>query len=360
MNNQQEDVYLKEDQRRLSAIDRLIRRHGNRGVSRTAIVASLRTQGFKFSNRTFSRDIDKLKNLMAPIGYKRGLDENGNGCVVWYYKDPAWRLSQLKIKDSELFYLLVANRILEQYKGLPVAKHLKEAFKQITESLDCKTAISSDMSIPITFAPDHAAPVDPNVWNTVFRATNNGLQLKITYLKGWTTSGNEKRSVRTIEPYHIVNLQGTWYLLGTASETDKEIRQYAISRIRNPEVVAKKVQVPPTFDVKTFLDYSFGQFIGDPGQIARVIVRFKKTVAHLALERHFCATEQKRYLEDGDLEVSFVTSAAGPLPFYHIKSWILSWGADIEVIAPEELKRIVALEVSTMSSRHLSRPSPLT
>lgn len=350
MENQQSVVYYKENQRRLMALDQCIRKYKGKGVSRERILESLKTQGFKVSVRTFARDINMLRELKAPICYKKEPDTTGKEVFVWYYTNLSWSLSPLKIKDDDLFYLLVANRILEQYKGLPVAKHLQEAFKQITESLDRKTAISSDMSIPITFAPEHGAPVDPKVWNIIFRATNKGLQIKIAYLKGWTTTGKAELSVRTIEPYHIVNLLGTWYLLGTASVTDKAIRQYAISRIRNAEIVAQKVQVPPTFKVQDLLDVTFDQFIGDPSQTARVVVRFKKRITHLAMERHFCATEKKTRMPNGDLELSFSTSAAGPLPFYNIKSWILSWGADIEVVEPAELKQLVADEVAKMNS----------
>lgn len=356
MENQQAAVYYKDNQRRLMALDECIRKSKNKGVACKRILENLRTQGFKVSVRTFRRDVDKLHELNAPISYKKGFDALGNEVTVWYYTNLTWSLSSLKIKDNELFYLLVANRILEQYKGLPVSKHLREAFKEITESLDRKTAISSDMRIPITFAPEHAAPVDANVWNIVFRATNKGLLLKIAYMKGWTDTGMENLSVRRIEPYHIVNLLGTWYLLGTASETNKEIRQYAISRIKSAEVIDQPSKAPPTFNVQALMDVTFGQFIGDPSKATRVVVRIKKKMAHLAMERHFCATEKKVGLPNGDMELSFLTSAAGHLPFYHIKSWVLSWGADIEVVAPEELKLIVAEEVSKMASLHLAQP----
>jgi proteasome accessory factor B len=302
--------------------------------------------------RTFARDIAKLRDLKAPITYKPVPDESGHDVVRWYYSDPSWTLSDIKITDGNLFYLLIAHRILEQYKGLPVAKHLSKAFDEITASLNRKVTVSHDMLLPISFSPEKTIPVDANIWNDVIRATVKHLQLQITYDKGWKSEGQTSLSTRTVEPYHIVNLQGTWYLLGSASTSNKEMRQYALTRIRTAKVLNKEFETPHGFDITKILNVTFGQFIGNPDDEIQICVQIKKRVAHLAKERQFSPLESKKTLSNGDMELRFPATSSGPWPFYHIKSWILSWGSDIEVIAPEELKRIVAEEVSKMSSLH--------
>jgi predicted DNA-binding transcriptional regulator YafY len=360
MKTEQAVVYYKPNQRRLLALDQCLRKDPTKGISRENIITSLKNQGYDASLRTFARDIAKLRELKAPIAYKPVPDELGHDTVRWYYSDPSWTLSSIKITDGNLFYLLIAQKILEQYSGLPVAKHLSKAFDEITEALNRKVTVSHDMLLPISFSPEKTTPVDANIWNEVIRATVKHLHLQITYDKGWKSEGQTSLSTRTVEPYHIVNLQGTWYLLASASDSNREIRQYALTRIKAAKVLNKAFEVPLDFNVQKILNVTFGQFIGNPDDEVEICVRINKRVAHLAMERQFSALEKKTTLSNGDVKISFPATSSGPWPFYHIKSWILSWGADIEVIAPEELKRIVAEEVSKMSSRHLSQPFPLT
>lgn len=78
-------------------------------------------------------------------------------------------------------------------------------------------------------------------------------------------------------------------------------------------------------------------------------VRFKKNAAPLVMSRQFSASEKKTVLPNGDIDLRFPASAAGPIPFYNIKSWVLSWGADAEVLAPEALKAIVRKETVRMA-----------
>lgn len=360
MKTEQAVVYYKPNQRRLLALDQCLRKSPRNGISKEDIIRSLRSQGYDASVRTFARDIAKLRDLKAPITYKPVPDESGHDVVRWYYSDPSWTLSDIKITDGNLFYLLIAHRILEQYKGLPVAKHLSKAFDEITASLNRKVTVSHDMLLPISFSPEKTIPVDANIWNEVIRATVKHLQIQITYAKGWKNEGQATLSTRTVEPYHIVNLQGTWYLLASASDSNREIRQYALTRIKAAKVLNKVFEVPHGFDIQKIMNVTFGQFIGDPSDTIEICVVIKKQVAHLAMEHQFSALEKKTTLSNGDMKISFPATSSGPWPFYHIKSWILSWGSDIEVIAPEELKRIVAEEVSKMSSHHLSQHFPPT
>jgi proteasome accessory factor B len=161
-----------------------------------------------------------------------------------------------------------------------------------------------------------------------------------------------------VAPYHIVNLQGTWYLLASASEKDDSLRQYALSRIQTAKMLEHTFTIPAGFDIDRLLSITFGQFIGDPNKLEEVHVRFKKKVAPLVLSRQFSALEKKTVLANGDIDLRFPASAAGPIPFYNIKSWVLSWGADAEVIAPERLKSEVENEISALAKRLVTVPVP--
>jgi proteasome accessory factor B len=329
--------------RRLLELDQYLRR-GRPGRTRAQLLHALRSVGFRVELRTFWRDIDRLRALGAPVHFDTVVNsETGVKETRWFYNKPSWTFSRIPMTEGTLFALLVSQRVMLQFAGLPVADELGRAFDEIADAFNRKIAIQHDTLVPISLSPEPPDPVKPEVWSQVAQAAMDHRRLKITYRKGW---GNERGevTVRNVAPYHIVNLQGTWYLLATASEQDDTLRQYALARIQKAKMLEHAFTVPADFDVDRLLSITFGQFIGDPRDVEEIHVRFKKTVAPLVMSRRFSVSEKKTVLSNGDIDLRFPASAAGPVPFYHIKSWVLSWGADAEVLAPESLKAIVRNE----------------
>ena len=343
------ELIHKKSQRRLLALDQCLRLH-SRGMTRQQITKRLAAQGLELSLSTFNRDIRALRDLQAPLGNDYRKDANGISEVHWFYRDPSWTLSKLRLTDGTLFSLLVAQRIMEQFEGLPVAAHLRQAFDEISDALNRKVSIRHDTLVPISFSAEKPVPVTPHVWAEVARATMQRRRLEMVYQKGWgKESGNAVK--RIVEPYHIVNLQGTWYLLATASLVNKDLRQYALTRITQAKALSESFLLPTGFDIDRILGVTFGQFIGDPDNVTEVHVRFNKRVAPLVMSRQFSAWEQKTTLSNGDIDLKFPASAAGPWPLYHVKSWVLSGGVDAEVLAPESLRTMVRDEVRTLAKR---------
>ncbi|MEI7946518.1 MAG: WYL domain-containing protein [bacterium] len=337
-------------QQRLLALDQIIRQSKSKGITREEIIKRLARQGIIISLSTFNRDTEMLRgDLKAPLNNDYLQNANGEWGVRWFYTDPAWTLSDISLTEGTLFALLVSRQVMEQYAGLPVAKDLKSAFDQIADTFNKQVTIQHETMVPISFSSEKTSDVDPEVWNAVIQATMRHRRLQINYRKGW---GNEdgKTEKRSIHPYHIVNLQGAWYLLGTASATDMALRQYAMSRIQEAKVLDHHFDIPETFDIKKIMDVTFGQFIGDPDRVETVHVRFSQRVAPLVQSRHFSGREERAVLPDGSIELKFPASSEGPWPYYHIKSWILSWGSDIEVLGPEQLKALVAEEIKKLAA----------
>lgn len=337
-------------QQRLLALDQIIRQSKSKGITRKEILAKLKRQGISVTLSTFNRDTEMLRgDLKAPLNNEYLQKADGEWEVRWFYTDPSWTLSDISLAEGTLFALLVSRQVMEQYAGLPVAKDLQSAFDQIADTFNKQVTIQHETMVPISFSAEKTSDVDPEVWNAVIQATMRHRRLQINYRKGWGNEGG-KTEKRSIHPYHIVNLQGAWYLLGTASVTDMALRQYAMSRIMEAKTLDHHFDIPDTFDIKKIMDVTFGQFIGDPAHVETVHVRFSQRVAPLVQSRHFSGREERAVLPDGSIELKFPASAEGPWPYYHIKSWILSWGADVEVLGPEQLKTLVTEEIKKLAS----------
>ncbi|MBM4388577.1 MAG: WYL domain-containing protein, partial [Deltaproteobacteria bacterium] len=72
-------------------------------------------------------------------------------------------------------------------------------------------------------------------------------------------------------------------------------------------------------------------------------IRFTPDQAPYIREREWHHTQRIEDEEDGGLVLSFKTNN-----LYETKRWVLSWGADAEVMEPEELKGAVRREVGAM------------
>ena len=62
-----------------------------------------------------------------------------------------------------------------------------------------------------------------------------------------------------IDPYHVANLKGEWYLFGVHTG-QTEIRQFSMARIERATVTPRSFELPPGFDPDTLLADTFGRF----------------------------------------------------------------------------------------------------
>ena len=110
-------------QRRLLEIDQCLRK-SRMGMTKAAILKHLESQDLKSSLRSFWRDIEHLRDLGAPINHDAYINTvTGDKEERWFYNDPAWTFSQMPMTEGTLFALLVSQRVMRQFAGLPMAKN---------------------------------------------------------------------------------------------------------------------------------------------------------------------------------------------------------------------------------------------
>jgi predicted DNA-binding transcriptional regulator YafY len=345
------DFFHTDQQKRILEMDHLLRTKG--GVTRRYVCDALRRKGYACSRFTFINDLEHLElDLKAPIGREeRPCPEiRGKLAVYYFYEDPSWTLKQFSLTEGTLLALFVGTQMVERYAGHPLANELKRAYDKLAESLNQKLTIHSDYLAAISFHPDQQTDINLEIWKPVLRATVERKALVMTYCSSWGPNAGVPKE-RTVHPYHIVNLEGTWYFIASRSWSDMSFRQYSISGIKRAEVLEQRSQMPEDFDIEEILDCTFGRFLGDPKQVADVTLLFSKDVLSLVKNINHGRLESRRELPDGRLEVTFPASTAGPWPLYHVKRYVLSWGTDCEVLGPLELQERVRLDVEKMQRR---------
>ena len=147
-----------------------------------------------------------------------------------------------------------------------------------------------------------------------------------------------------VRPYLIEPSSSTHalYLIGW-DETRDGLRTFKIERIRELNLTADHFEAPTRGAIEATLAAAW-DIIADQ-EPTEVVLRFGPAVASRVAETHWHPTERREAGPDGSL--TWRATVAGTI---EIRLWILSWGADVEVLAPEGLRRSVAETLEAAAS----------
>jgi len=156
---------------------------------------------------------------------------------------------------------------------------------------------------------------------------------------------DEEEPVRqfTFSPYYIEPsaVGRSAYVFGLR-EPPNELRTFKIERIYRAEPLKEPYSLPEDFDPTALLTNAWGIWYTDEKPV-EVILKFGQRVAQRVGETRWHRTEQVTKLEDGSL--LWRALIAEP---QEMMPWIRGWGADVEVMAPEELREAILAEIRKM------------
>jgi proteasome accessory factor B len=286
-----------------------------------------------YTRKTVQRDVTYLRDsLGAPIEY----DYHRKG---YYYTDSAWQMPGLQLSEGELFLLLTAERMAQQYRGTPLAENLESLYQKIQTALPDKITVDPAYFATerISFQPLQTREISQKVWITLFKALRRNRVTHLTYMK----ADSEKPEQREVEPLHLACIGGEWYLVAYC-HLRNDIRHFALSRMTSVRQTNKSFE-PREFDPQEYFRNRFGRFVGEPGREYNVVIRFSKEAAQWVMERTWHPKQKVKKHRDGSVTLSF------PVPaLYEIKRWVLQWGADAEVLKPKGLRDAVVKEMKAM------------
>jgi proteasome accessory factor B len=124
----------------------------------------------------------------------------------------------------------------------------------------------------------------------------------------------------------------------------REIRTFAIDRIRRLELSDDRFDVPRSFDFDAYLGASFG-VIAEPA--TRVRIRFDRRWATYVEEHTWHPSQSLRRGTGGSLELTMEVGGTAEL-----LAWILSFGSGAEVLEPESLRAQVVGDLEASLARY--------
>lgn len=139
------------------------------------------------------------------------------------------------------------------------------------------------------------------------------------------------------EPYALVWQNDYYYLIAKHLETG-ELRHYRLDRMRNIELKAETFK-RDQFDTSQYIDQTFHMFAGEE---RRIKLKFHHDLINVVIDR-FGLDADIRALDDTYILLNTKAKISSGLI-----SWILRWGKDAIVVAPDLLKGKVKAEIKAM------------
>jgi predicted DNA-binding transcriptional regulator YafY len=122
----------------------------------------------------------------------------------------------------------------------------------------------------------------------------------------------------------------------------REIRVFAVERIRSAAVLRETFVVPPGFDVDAYLRDAWGIV---RGELIAVRAVFSRAMAPYIRERLWHPSQELRELTGGRLELRLRIADTG-----EVRRWLLGFGAEAEVLEPVALRETIAREAQRLAA----------
>lgn len=315
-------------------LERMLRIHED--LRRGALINCTQlVRDLEVSRKTIVRDITFMRDrLDLPIEFDAQLN-------AYRYTHPVNSFPAVQVTEGELMALLVARRAVEQYKGTPFHSQLEIAFDKLTSGLKDRISFSpADELSSVSFKNMGLGKADLGVFNALSTTVLKQLEVEFAYRK----PGDARATRRRVQPYHLSHRQNLWYLVGHDIER-KALRTFALPRIADVRATTITFSRPQDFSPEQFFSNALG-VLGGVGNFL-VKIRFTAKVADRVRERIWHDTQALSDLPAGGIEL---TMKLGALP--EVESWILSWGADAEVLAPVELRKSIRATIAKLTTQY--------
>ncbi len=152
---------------------------------------------------------------------------------------------------------------------------------------------------------------------------------------------------RILAPYALEPTASAIYVIGH-DEWANAVRTFKLERLETAEVLEATYTIPADFDPEVYLATSWGIMAGP--ETTEVVLRFTPTVNPHVRERRWHPSQTLTPTPEGGCVLRVTISE--PL---EMQPWIRSWGAQVEVVAPEWLRERIAAEL-----RQAAEQYPLT
>jgi proteasome accessory factor B len=245
-------------------------------------------------------------------------------------------LSTVRLNFNEAMTLFIATRLLARYAD--------EYNPHVVSALD-KLALALPESVAEHVAQTAKAlrrrPSDDRAVAVLEQITRAWAERRVVRLWYRSPRSGQLRQ-RDLAPYFL-EVSGpaySCYVIGYDAWA-KGLRTFKLDRLERAQMLDASYNIPSEFDASAYLADSWGIMRG-PG-LTEVVLQFSPQVAALVQERIWHPSQIIDELADGGLLLTVRVSDPREM-----RPWIRSWGADVEILEPGDLRAEMAEQARRM------------
>lgn len=273
------------------------------------------------SLRTIYRDIDDLGSIFPITEEKRGQK-------TYFKMLDNFKLDKIQCSFAELMAVVFMNRLLESLGSDPVAEAGKKLTDRIINGLPEPQRLYL-LDLHQLFRVEY--PGDGR-GSQMLQLIADAIRLQQAVRIRYHAFGAKESSLRIIHPYTIY-FRSQYYVVAWCTVRDS-LREFRLDRILEAEMLETLFEPDPSFDYEEYNKHCWNALKGDGDY--QVVLRFPKAAANYIKEYMSNKADSLRELPGGGLEF---TKRVGLLE--EILAWVLSMGAEVEVVSPPELAALV-------------------
>lgn len=271
------------------------------------------------------------------------------GVPLWSV-DGRWGIDQkgaflppLKLTQSEAMAVFLAARLMVRYAD-KYDPDLAAAFEKLETGLPPALQDHVERTLDVLSKAKRDDRFSARV-HLLTRAWADRRTVVINYAPANYRTGSKARRA-TVRPYLIEPSLQTHalYLIGWDEEREA-LRTFKIERIRDVALTPHSFEPPNPGAIELALRRAWDIIADQPAR--EVVLLFSSTVASRVLETNWHPSQVTSTDPDGSLRWSATVSGT-----IEIRLWILSWGDDVEVIAPVDLRDDVATTHARAAARY--------
>lgn len=295
-------------------------------------------EAFEINVRTAQRDIIFMRDRLAAT---LAFDRSRNG---YRYTDDSYELPGHWVSETNMLALAFAVRLASTIPDPALKDDLCRLIDRVTGATGKKgKSCLSRVTEKISVKNIEYARVDTETFRHAAEALFDDQALRISY----HSPHSNGTSTRTIQPLHLMHYMGSWHLLAWCTHR-REIRDFAVARIWEITPAKETIHLPE--DLPSIKDHTrrhFGIMQGD--ETTEVTLRFTPKIAPWIAEQIWHPRQQTGTDPDGSLLLTFPAA-----DFRELVKIILGHGAEVSVVKPRKLQRLVREEINKMATLYSS------
>lgn len=300
---------------------------------------ALRAENFKdgVKRRQIYDDISFMERTEG--GYGIELDRIHEGRKVYFrYHDTNFSINQQPLLQSEAKLLQQAVMTLMRFRGM----RRYEWVEGVITNLEHRFNLSGNSQSLVSFEENPSLHGLEHLGTLIEAATDRKV-LKINY-HTYKNGGRDMDFI--IHPYYLKQYNNRWFLFGRNDETG-QITVNALDRIQSIEPMTDIAYIESEIDFAHYFDTIVGVTVPDDPKVETVVFRTTEKrypyIASKPLHPSQRIVDRKQCILQ--IEVA---------PNFELEQKLLSFGADIEVLAPEALREQMKKKVEEAYKKYFA------